>query len=205
MEDNLTRANYNDFSEYLAAENQFLATIQNSVTIDETTSFNRYARNNKSSPYVDGENLNASFEFLPDEEEIKGGVLLVHGLTDSPYHLKAIGEIFSDNGFYVIGLRLPGHGTVPGGLLNVTWKDWYSAVKFGARMVLKKIENRRDSKFYVGGFSTGGALTLRYFLETSSEKLKVSTVEKHRVPDKLLLLSPAIALAFPSQNKDHEF
>jgi alpha-beta hydrolase superfamily lysophospholipase len=205
LEDNLTRASYNDFTEYLAAENQFLATIQNSVIINETTSFNRYARNNKSSPYVDSENLNASFEFVPDEEEIRGGVLLVHGLTDSPYHLKAIGEIFSENGFYVIGLRLPGHGTVPGGLLNVTWEDWYSAVKFGARMVLGKIENRKDSKFYVGGFSTGGALTLRYFLETSSEKLKVSTVEKHRVPDKLLLLSPAIALAFPSQNKDHEF
>ena len=179
LEDNITQASYHDFSEYLAAENQFLATIQNGVTIEETASFNRYARNNKSSPYVGSDNLNASFELLPDEEEIKGGVLLVHGLTDSPYHLKAIGEIFFDNGFYVIGLRLPGHGTVPGGLLNVTWEEWYSAVKFGARMVLGKIENRKDSKFYVGGFSTGGALTLRYFLETSSEKLKVSTVEKH--------------------------
>jgi len=79
LEDNLTRASYNDFTEYLAAENQFLATIQNSVIINETTSFNRYARNNKSSPYVDSENLNASFEFVPDEEEIRGGVLLVHG------------------------------------------------------------------------------------------------------------------------------
>jgi alpha-beta hydrolase superfamily lysophospholipase len=193
-EDNLTQASYNDFSEYLAAENQFLATIQNGVKIGETASFNRYARNNKSSPYVDGDNLNASFELLPNEEEIKGGVLLVHGLTDSPYHLKAIGEIFFNNGFYVIGLRLPGHGTVPGGLLNVTWEDWYSAVKFGARMVLEKIEDRRDSKFYVGGFSTGGALTLRYFLETSSKKLKNSTLEKYRVPDKLLLLSPAIGV-----------
>ena len=141
-----------------------------------------------------GDNLNASFEFLPDVKEIKGGVLLVHGLTDSPYHLRAIGEVFSDNGFYVIGLRLPGHGTVPGGLLNVTWEDWYAAVKFGARMVLKKIGNRSDSKFYVGGFSTGGALTLRYFLESSSEKLVVSAVEKYRVPDKLLLLSPAIGV-----------
>ena len=194
LEDNIARASYNDFSEYLIAENQFIATIQNSVTIEETASFNRYARNNKSSPYVDGDNLNASFEFLPDEEEIKGGVLLVHGLTDSPYHMKSIGKIFFNNGFYVIGLRLPGHGTVPGGLLNVTWEEWYSAVKFGARMVLEKIENRRDSKFYVGGFSTGGALTLRYFLETSSEKLTASTVEKQRVPDKLLLLSPAIGV-----------
>ncbi|NIR53098.1 alpha/beta fold hydrolase [candidate division KSB1 bacterium] len=194
LEDNLTQASYNDFSEYLAAESQFLDTIQDHVSIDETSSYNRYARNNKSSPYVDGENLNASFEFLPDGEEVKGGILLVHGLTDSPYHLRAIGRVFSDSGFYVIGLRLPGHGSVPGGLLEVTWRDWYSAVKFGARMVLKKIENRSDRKFYVGGFSTGGALTLRYFLETSSEKLRVSSVENHRVPDKLLLISPAIGV-----------
>ena len=194
LEDNITQANYNDFSEYLAAEKKFLATIQNGVTIEETASFNRYARNNKSSPFVGSDNFNASFEILPDEDEIKGGVLLVHGLTDSPYHLKAIGEIFVKNGFYVIGLRLPGHGTVPGGLLNVTWEDWYSAVKFGARMVLEKIKNRKDSKFYVGGFSTGGALTLRYFLETSSEKLKISAVNNQRVPDKLLLLSPAIGV-----------
>jgi len=194
LEDNISQASYNDFSEYLAAESQFLDTIQDHVIIKEMSSFNRYARNNKSLPYVGGDNLNASFEFFPDVKEIKGGVLLVHGLTDSPYHLRAIGEVFSDNGFYVIGLRLPGHGTVPGGLLNVTWEDWYSAVKFGVRMVLKKIENRGDSRFYVGGFSTGGALTLRYFLETSSEKLEVSAVEKYRVPDKLLLLSPAICV-----------
>jgi alpha-beta hydrolase superfamily lysophospholipase len=194
LEDNITQASYNDFSEYLTTEKQFIATIRNDATIDDTAFFNRYARNNKNSLYVDSDNLNASFELLPDEEEIKGGVLLVHGLTDSPYHMKSIGKIFCNNGFYVIGLRLPGHGTVPGGLLNVTWEDWYSAVKFGARMVLEKIENRRDSKFYVGGFSTGGALTLRYFLETSSQKLKVSTIEKHRVPDKLLLLSPAIGV-----------
>ena len=90
LADNITRASYSDFSEYLTAENQFIATVQNSVTIEETASFNRYARNNKSLPYVEGDNLNASFEFLPDEEEIKGGVLLVHGLTDSPYHMKSI-------------------------------------------------------------------------------------------------------------------
>ena len=78
--------------------------------------------------------------------------------------------------------------------MNVTWKDWYSAVKFGARMVLKKIEKRSGGKFYVGGFSTGGALTLRYFLETFSEKINVAGVENHRVPDKLLLLSPAIGV-----------
>jgi len=187
LQDNLIQHNYNDFSEYLSAERQFLNAIQDSVITHESPSYNRFARNNPSSPYIDGHNLNASFEFFPDEKESKGGILLVHGLTDSPYHLRAIGRKFSDNGYYVIGLRLPGHGTVPGALLDVKWQDWYSAVKFGVRMILKKIEHLNNGKFYVGGFSTGGALTLRFVLEACFDK-------NLRVPDKLLLLSPAIGV-----------
>ncbi len=91
--------------------------------------------------------MNASFEFSPDGKEIQGGILLVHGLTDSQYHLKTIGHLFADNGYYVIGLRLPGHGTVPGALLDVCWEDWYSAVQFGAWIVLNKIENVKNNKF----------------------------------------------------------
>jgi hypothetical protein len=56
LEDNLARTSYNDFSKYLAEESQFLATIQKDVNIEKINSFNRYASDNKSSPYVDGDN-----------------------------------------------------------------------------------------------------------------------------------------------------
>jgi len=189
--DNLTQKEYHNFKAYLAAENKFLDDIYQSAAVKETVSYNRYAKDNLSSPYVAGKNLNASFEFSPSsEKEIQGGILLVHGLTDSPYHLRSIGHLFADNGYYVIGLRLPGHGTVPGALLNVTWEDWYAAVQFGARMVQDKIENLKNSKFYVGGFSTGGALTLRYAMDT----LIAQDTQDMRIPDKLLLLAPAIGV-----------
>ncbi|UCE07833.1 MAG: alpha/beta fold hydrolase [bacterium] len=186
-QDNLFQNEYANFTAYFAAEKKFLDDIYNDVQLITATSYNRYTLNNPSSPYVKGNNLNASFELLPEVKEIQGGILLVHGLKDSPYHLLAIGQIFADNGYYVLGLRLPGHGTVPGALLNVSWKDWYAATQFGARMVLKKIENVKGSKFYVGGFSTGAALTLRYVLDAVADK-------DLRVPDKLLLLSPAIGV-----------
>ena len=188
LNDNLIQQGFTEFEKYLEEEKELLDNIYNDVLTEESFSFERYAKNNTSSPYVKDENLNASFQFSPKKEAIKGGILLVHGLKDSPYHLRTIGKFFSDNGYYVIGLRLPGHGTTPGALLNVHWKDWYAAVHFGAEMVLKKIEDVKDSKFYVGGFSTGGALTLRYVLEATGS-------QNSQVPDKLLLLSPAIGVS----------
>lgn len=43
-----------------------------------------------------------------------GGVLLVHGLSDSPYSLRAVAERLHAEGYTVVGLRVPGHGTCPG-------------------------------------------------------------------------------------------
>ena len=34
-------------------------------------------------------------------------------------------------GYYVLALRMPGHGTVPAGLTDVTWEDWLAAVRLG--------------------------------------------------------------------------
>ncbi|MCK7473286.1 MAG: hypothetical protein MZV49_06645 [Rhodopseudomonas palustris] len=41
------------------------------------------------------------------------GVLLLHGMSDSPYSLRALGEALNRAGYLVLGLRLPGHGTAP--------------------------------------------------------------------------------------------
>ena len=52
----------------------------------------------------------------------------MHGMSDSPYSLRALGQRFHREGYHVVGLRLPGHGTVPSGLLKTTWKDMAAAV-----------------------------------------------------------------------------
>jgi len=61
-------------------------------------------------------NWNRSF-VLPQEEPALG-VLLLHGLSDSPYSLKALGERLNGQGAMVLGLRIPGHGTAPSGLVE---------------------------------------------------------------------------------------
>ncbi|MCX6580962.1 MAG: alpha/beta fold hydrolase [Candidatus Aminicenantes bacterium] len=194
IKDNLTQGSYNTFSDYLAQEKEFLDKTYEEVAIEEEEPFNRYVRKSKSSPYKDGENLNSSFECFPLQDKKKGGILLIHGLTDSPYYLRAIAGIFAQKGYYVNCLRLPGHGTTPGALLDVKWEDWYAAVKFGAHMVRKEISKYEAPQFFVGGFSTGGALTLRYVLETLTSGLPT--------PDKLFLFSPAIGVSWLAEFAD---
>jgi alpha-beta hydrolase superfamily lysophospholipase len=60
---------------------------------------------------------NRTFELVP--EKTQGGALLLHRRTDSLYSLCRIGEILHAKGGYVLGLRLPGHGTIPGALAEV--------------------------------------------------------------------------------------
>jgi hypothetical protein len=58
-----------------------------------------------------------------------GGVLLLHGMSDSPYSLRALGKALNQRNYWVIGLRLPGHGTIPSGLKTVSWEDMALAVR----------------------------------------------------------------------------
>ncbi len=56
--------------------------------------------------------------------------------TDSPIRLTA--SAMSRNVIVIvaslaIGLRLPGHGTVPAGLTNVRWEDWMAATRLAVR------------------------------------------------------------------------
>ena len=51
--------------------------------------------------------------------EIRGGALLLHGLTDSPYSLRHVAELLAQQGYYALGLRLPGHGTFPAAIARL--------------------------------------------------------------------------------------
>lgn len=109
---------------------------------------------------------NAPFQLMPSGENIKGmnkpyrrGILLVHGLTDSPYFMRYLGDFFQTQGFLVKAILLPGHGTQVGDLLDVVWQDWADAVTFGVDKLDDEVE-----QIYLAGFSVGGALSIRQSL-----------------------------------------
>ena len=107
-------------------------------------------------------NGNAPFDLVPDpacppgkEKPYRRGVLLTHGLTDSPYSMRALGSFFQGQCFRVMAILLPGHGTRPGDLLDVSWQDWAQAEAFGAAALAAEVD-----EVYLAGFSTGGALSV---------------------------------------------
>ncbi len=142
----------------------------------------RYVRGGSNNPSGYDPDWNRTFELVP--EQIRGGVLLLHGLTDSPYSMRTVAETFREQGFYVLGLRLPGHGTVPAALTEVSWRDWMAATELGARHVTERIG---DKPFFVGGYSNGGALALLYTLRAVVDG-------EGAVPHKVVLFCPAAAV-----------
>lgn len=97
-------------------------------------------------------------------DKIKYGALLIHGLLDTPFIMKDVAKSLQSQGLLVRSLLLPGHGTVPGALLNVSYKDWLRTVQYGVTSLSKEVEN-----IILVGFSTGAALSLYHTLQNPSQ------------------------------------
>ncbi|MEO8353452.1 MAG: alpha/beta fold hydrolase, partial [Chthoniobacteraceae bacterium] len=123
--------------------------------------------------------------FVLESPQPIGGALLLHGLSDSPYSMRAIGERLHARGFTVVGMRMPGHGTCPGSLAKVSWQDWTAAVRIGAIGLRKVIP--KDAPLILTGFSNGGALSVHYALEATGD----ASLPK---VDAVLLFSPMIGI-----------
>ncbi|MHC4266147.1 MAG: alpha/beta hydrolase [Planctomycetota bacterium] len=180
-------SNQMTFEQYREMEDKLFAELDKNVyekvVSSEQDKYDRYNRSSLSSPDRFARNWNRSFELVP--EQIEAGVVLIHGLTDSPYSMRTLAKLFHESNFYVLSLRMPGHGTIPAALTNVTWKDWMAAVRVGARHVRKK--TGPEKPFYMVGYSNGGALSLLYALESLE-------YEDMAHPDRLFLFSPAIGI-----------
>jgi len=83
------------------------------------------------------------------------GILLIHGFTGIPDHLRQMGEALHERGFGVRGILLPGHGTVPEDMARVSWQDWLLEVRTAAREMQASYPH-----FSVAGLSMGGVLAL---------------------------------------------
>ncbi|WP_416340221.1 alpha/beta hydrolase [Pseudomonas sp. C11] len=85
------------------------------------------------------------------------GILLVHGLGDSPWSFHDIGQALAEQGFLVRSVLLPGHGTRPEDLMDVTLAQWRQVVYEQASALQRDV-----GQVYLGGFSTGANLVLEY-------------------------------------------
>jgi alpha-beta hydrolase superfamily lysophospholipase len=146
---------------------------------------NRYDTRSRSSPPRLGSDWNRTHEIVP-EGEILGGALLVHGLSDSPYSMRAVADTLKGRGYYSLALRMPGHGTVPAGLTTAVWEDWLAAVRVGVRHVRGRIGPGKP--LVLVGYSNGGALVLKYALDGLERGDPAP-------PARIALISPMIGVA----------
>jgi alpha-beta hydrolase superfamily lysophospholipase len=175
------------FAEYQAREERVFAELRRRVLdapdAAERGTVSRYNPASVPGQLALGDRGNRSHELVPAVE--KGAVLLVHGLSDSPYSMHALAEWYSARGFYVLSLRLPGHGTLPSGLLDVRWQDWYGAVELAAAHVAARAGPR---PFHACGYSTGAPLLALLAARSLADRSLPR-------PGRLVMLSAAIGVS----------
>ena len=81
--------------------------------------------------------------------------LLIHGLGSTPHCMRELADELVQHGIDVEAVLLPGHGTQPADLQQITWADWYATV----RDAVHRLRARAD-RVVVLGQSLGGTLAL---------------------------------------------
>lgn len=100
----------------------------------------------------------APFEVIPKNPNGQG-ILLVHGLGDSPYSYSDIAPVLANQGYLVRVILLPGHGTRAADLALPQLEDWQNVVSHHYQLLNAEVDG-----VWLGGFSTGANLvtTLAY-------------------------------------------
>lgn len=176
-----------DFADYLELEDRLFREVDERIVDvlaeSDRWKFSRYSRGGPSYPGSMDVNWNTSQEIVPDN--LTGGILLMHGLTDAPYSARSIGELLAGQGLYVVIMRYPGHGTIPGELRHTRWEDWFAVARIAMQHLRGKIGN--ELPIYIGGYSTGGALALKYTLAALDDP-ELESVER------VFMFSPAVGI-----------
>jgi alpha-beta hydrolase superfamily lysophospholipase len=177
-----------DWKRYLAEEARIFATLRSEVTqkLDpaERVPFNRYFDGSPIYPARFSQDFNRSYVLEPAGPPV-GAVVLLHGLTDSPYSQRHMARAYRDHGFVAVVIRLPAHGTVPAALTDVEWEDWSAATRLAVREARRR--TGPTAPLHLVGFSNGGALALKYALDAIADPRLAR-------PDRLVLISPMIGI-----------
>jgi alpha-beta hydrolase superfamily lysophospholipase len=177
-----------NWTQYLAAEATIFDDVQREVSrklkVGDRVPANRYFEGSPVYPAHFAQDFNRSFVLEPEGKPV-GAVVLLHGLTDSPYSQRHIARFYRDRGFVAVVPRLPAHGTVPAALTDVEWEDWMAATRLAVREARRRTEP--SAPLHLVGFSNGGALALVYALDSIGD-------EKLSRPDRLVLISPMVGI-----------
>lgn len=147
--------------------------------VDETKQWLTEHRIFKSNNLEKELSVNLPFEIKPNKPNGKG-VLLVHGLGDSPFSFIDVAQHLADQGYLVRSILLPGHGSKVADLMLPSLEDWQNVVHHHTQLL-----KTQTDEVWLGGYSTGANLV-------TSEALKDDDIAG------LLLFSPAFKPGSPT-------
>ena len=177
-----------DWAAYLKAEEAVFRGVRTEVTdkldAEAKVPGNRYYDGSPIYPGHFAQDWNRSYVLEPDGPPV-GAVVLLHGLTNSPYSLRHIARRYRDEGFVAVAIRMPAHGTVPAALTDVEWEDWDAATRLAVREAVRRAGPSKP--LHIVGFSNGGALAMKYALDALDNQQLAR-------PDRLILISPMIGI-----------
>ncbi|GAB7220043.1 alpha/beta fold hydrolase [Vibrio comitans] len=125
-----------DYQTYLAETQEWLLENRVFLTDDKQTELSAVA----------------PFELVPQNPNGQG-ILLVHGLGDSPFSYVDIAPDLAAQGYLVRVILLPGHGTRAADLSLPEIEDWQNVVAHHYALLNERVEG-----VWLGGFSTGANL-----------------------------------------------
>jgi len=177
-----------DWDSWVVAENAVFAEMQREVIdalpAEDRILIDRYFADSPINPQRFAQNWNRSFVLTP-VGTARGAVVLLHGLTDSPYSMRHIALRYVEHGYIAVAVRMPGHGTVPAGLTTTRWESWAAATRLAVRTA--RALAGHDVPLHVIGYSNGGALALKYSLDSLADP----TLAR---PDRVVLISPMVGI-----------
>ena len=157
------------FTDYLAQEDRLFGQLEEEIYADSETGpaheLERYSSGSAADPEHRQHNWNHSFEL--SHPAAIGGVLLLHGMSDSPYTMRALANTLNQQGYHVIALRSPGHGTAPSGLRTTSWQDMAAVVGLAMQHLSTELDDR---PLHIIGYSTGASLALNHALDALDQQ-----------------------------------
>lgn len=178
------REHQTDWKAYLAIEDALAGELETRIQAGRSngSKLDRYAAQSLTYPGRFDGNWNRSYELAAAVP--RGVAVLLHGLSDSPYSMLATAEALVGAGFNVVVPRMPGHGFAVGGLLQARQVDWAAAVRIAVRHAIELPAG--DQSLVMVGYSNGALTAIDYALYCTELGM--------RCPDRLILISPAIAV-----------
>lgn len=178
-----------DWPAYVEAEKHMFDSLhlrlQSEMEQSDRTPLNRYHDGSLTSPAAFERDWNRSFVLEP-AGAASGVVVLLHGLTDSPYSMRSLAELYRQHGLVAIVPRMPGHGTVPAALTRQGRKEWNAAVE------IAMTEARRRSAdclpVHLVGYSNGAALAMLHVMRRIESGLPSDI-------DRIVLISPMVEVS----------